>query len=285
MLLGLALLPSCAGVSWTRDPEPLPTTIAILPLQGDADPRLRTLCRALLTSGLQQHGVLVLENDHTDRILAEHGWLLDPDRFDPAEVPAAAACAALGVEALLVGTGFDTTSFNILLLRRHAFGGALVLRRADGSSALRATGSVTHGGGLLLQSGQVLTELRAQGEHGTPREAAALVDAFVDDLLAALPPAESATPPADPTATIAAALSAIHLKATAHGDAMRLLVHGAVPPGTRVWLDLDAPISGVPASERDGAFSVARDVDGAPVAVRLRARDGFGRTASAEVVP
>ncbi|HEX6813602.1 MAG TPA: hypothetical protein VF384_18430 [Planctomycetota bacterium] len=282
-LLACGLLAACAGLEVVRDEWPLPQALALLPLQGEADPRLRTLCRALLRSGLQQYGLRVVETEHTDRILAEYGWLADPEQFAPDRIAVADACAALGVDALLVGTGFDEHRFNLLLLRRHAFAGSLLLRRPDGSAALQASGSATRTGGLLLQSGQVLDELRAQGEHGTPRASAALVDSFVDDLLAALP---APGPAAAATAAMAVALLAVDPGIEQHGDESRLTVRGAVPPGTRVWLDLEPDLAGVPASERQGTFSVARDVDPAriPPRFRLRARDGFGNSASVDVV-
>lgn len=282
--LALALS-ACAGVTLTRDGGPMPRTVAVLPLAGDADPRLRLLCRALLVSGLQQHGLRVAETDHTDRILAEYGWLRDPAAFRPEGMEVGSACAALGVDALAVGTGFDESSFNLLLVRRHSFAGDLELNRADGSRALRVGGSTARTGGFLLQSGQVLSELREQGEHGTPRASVALVDAFVDDVLAALPP-PTAGDGGEPAAAMAVALRAADLRLEAgDGGRARLSVRGTVPPGTRVWLDLDPATNGVPARERDGAFSVARDLDAArPVdVVHLRARDGFGGTAGIEV--
>lgn len=282
----LALLPACAGVSVRSDDRPLPRTVAVLPLQGAADARLRTLCRALLVSGLRQHGLQVVETEHTDRILAEYGWLGDPEVFRPEHVGVDRACHALGVDAVLAGTGFDQRSFNLLLVRRHVFTGEVQLRRVDGSQALQISARAARGGGLLLQSGQILSELRAQGEHGTPREAVALVDALVDDVLAALPPL--ASPPAV-NATGGRMDVALHaadlVLAAGTGSESRLTIRGTVPPGTRVWLDFDSATSGIPASERSGAFSVSLDADPArlPGSVRLRARDGFGNTASVEV--
>ncbi|MBK8978702.1 MAG: hypothetical protein IPM29_22620 [Planctomycetes bacterium] len=284
--LGLALtcgLASCSSVSTTRDERPWPATIAVLPLRGDADPRLLELCRSLLVTRMQQRGLAVVETDHTDRLLAEHGWLADPERFAPGEVAVDAVCAALGVDAVLVGSDLDDRSFNFVLLRRHAFGGTLALRRADGSRALAIDGSASHTGGLLLKSGQVLTELRAQGEHGTPREGAALVDQFVDEVVAVI------GAPADPAPRAVATDPApreVEVTTERRADgAMRVAARGTVPPGTRVWLELPNGAGAVPAQERDGAFAVSHDLpaDGLPRQVGLRARDGLGRTAAREV--
>jgi hypothetical protein len=285
-LLWLLLLTTagCAGASWTADRAALPVTVAVLPFGGDADPRLRALCRTLLGNAMRARGFDVLEEEHIDRLLAEHGWLQDEDRFQPSAVPVDAACRALAVDAVVVGRDFGESSLDLLLLRRHAFSGEVRWLRSDGSTALAIAHTAAENGGFLLRSGQVLNELRARGQHGTPAASAALVDAFVDDITAALPP-----PPHLAMATAPAAVLATDVAIGDHGGQRRVTVTGKVPAGSRVWLDIGSPAGGdratsIPACERDGDYAGACDVpaDG-PQRVRVRVRDGHGRTASSEV--
>jgi hypothetical protein len=51
-------------------------------------------------------------------------------------------------------------------------------------------------GGFLLTSGQVITELRAQGEHGSSMASLALVDELVGDVVETLPHGKAPSPPA-----------------------------------------------------------------------------------------
>src|SRR5690606_13244559 len=128
------LAAACGGVGYRLDDSPPPATVAVLALSGSAPLPLRDAARQLLHARLANLGYRTPEPAWIDRVLSEHGWLRDPAGFtlDAAALPA--VLAALGVDAVLAGDEVDESSFNVLLLRRHAFGAELAVRRADGST-------------------------------------------------------------------------------------------------------------------------------------------------------
>ncbi|HEX5054476.1 MAG TPA: hypothetical protein VFZ65_22040 [Planctomycetota bacterium] len=286
-LLAAVLPAACGGVSHTiRTDVPAPRSIAVLPFGGTADPELREAARSLVQSRLRSQGYQVAEAAWTDRLLSEHGWLHDPVQFDPDALPVGPAIAALGVDALAVGTNFSTSSFNVLILRRQAFGGSVQLRLGDGTTWWSAQHSASTLGGFLLTSGQVFEELRAQGAHGTPMATLALVDEFAGDVAGTVP-AQKGTerPSAGP------ALSAIHMQ---HGPAVagleRIVVEATASPGATVCCDLAPYVEGVPMVAQAGRperFRGSHDLPAGTTigSIAVRARDAFGRETRAEVKP
>ena len=160
---------ACGGVSHSvRTDLPMPVTVAVLPFAGPAAGELRASARQLVHSRLQARGYAAPELAHVDRVLSERGWLADPDRFDAARIEPAAVIGALGVDAVVFGTDVDLSSLNVVLLRRQAVCGRFALVDAQRRELWQADHAAGSFGGFLLTSGQVFTELRAQGEHGTP---------------------------------------------------------------------------------------------------------------------
>lgn len=285
----LLLLPTsaCGGVHHVlRRDVPAPRTVAVLPFAGAADAAVREGTRALLASRLQARGYHVVASGWTDGVLAERGWLRDPADFDPAPLPLPQLVHALGVDAVAIGREFTESSFNVLILRRHSYGGAIALRDAEGRAFWSANHAASVQGGFLLTSGQVFAELRAQGEHGTPMETLALVDEFVTDVVATLP-----ARPRDERGDRAPELMQVRSSRTPRDDGSeRLVVDVRASPGSEVRCDLGPGRVGVPMvalPDQPGLFRGVQDLPAgsAPVSIVVRARNAFGREARTEVTP
>lgn len=283
-LLGLATA-ACGGVSYrvARD-VPQPDHIAVLPFAGEGDLTLREIARGLLLSRLRTRGYHTPETAWVDRVLSEHGWLGDPERFDPTALPIADAIKALGVDAVVIGREVDDSSFNFLLLRRHAVGGVLAITDAAGRTYWSTDHSASRFGGLLITSGQVFEEVRAQGAHATPMATLALIDEFVADVAVTVPARES-TPLAEGPPLIQEARAS--LQALADGGA-RLVVEARSRADAVLRFDIEHNVAGVPMvalPEDPGRHRGERDLPAGATAPRvvLRARDAFGRETAADV--
>jgi len=288
LALGLALLSltACSGVHHTvRSEFPQPATIAVLPLSGGADVGAREATRALLNSRLAARGYRTAELPWVDRVLSERGWLRDPATFPSTKLPIDDVLAALGVDAIVVGDDFDESSFNVLVLRRHSFGGALALQTKRGPywSANHSAGAY---GGFLLTSGQVFSEIRAQGDHGTPMMTLALIDELVDDVVETVPARKNVVDPgAEPKI---AEIST--RRETAPDGGTRLVVESTAQPGCSVWLDVLPTSRGIPMvalPNEPGRYRGTHDVpaNDAVVSIVIRARTPFGRETRREVTP
>lgn len=277
---------ACGGVHHTvRADVPQPRSIAVLPFAGDASPSLRAAARQLLTSRLLTRGYEVPETAWVDRVLSEHGWLRDPERAAPTPqpMPLADVLKALGTDAVAVGTELDESSFNILVLRRQSVGGRVAITDAQGREYWSADHGAATLGGFLLTSGQVFTELRAQGEHGTPMASLALTDEFVADIAGTVPErkvdARGTTPPP--------AIAAIRASRTRGSDGERVVVEAEAPPGTSLRFELAPHLAGVPMAElpgQPGHYRGAQELPpGTAIArVTVRARDAYGRESAQE---
>lgn len=281
-LLWSALAAGCGGVSYTvHDAAPAPASVAVLPFAGEADLRTRDLARALLVARLRARGFAVPGVEVVDQRLAARGWLADPERFSPAVAAPAAMAHELGVDAVIVGTSLGESRFNLLAIRRHAFGGELACDRADGRRYLTCSHTASRFGGFLLMSGQVLAELRAQGQHGTPAQSIALVDEFVEDVAGVLP-APAVSVAAAPALQLGEPLIARSVGATA--AAQRWQVSVEAPAHAMVRIDFEPGPIGVPTAWREGTAVVAVDLpaDQPPTRVRAHAVGRFGETATSE---
>ena len=287
LAMASVLLTACGGVSARVHREvPQPDRVAVLPLAGPAPACLREAMRQLVHSRVRTRGYEAPEPAWVDRVLSEHGWLRDPATFDPKDLPLAAVLQALDVDGIVVGTGFDESRFNILVLRRHAVGGDLTLRVADGRDAWSSSHTTSTLGGFLLTSGQVFTELRAQGEHGSPMASLALADEFTADVLETLPRREK--PRVDRAQPVVRAVVARRLPG--RDGEQRFVVEAEASAGASLRFQLDPFVAGVPmtATARDpqryvGALDVPKDVVLKRIAVQ--ARDAYGREGAAEVRP
>lgn len=282
----LALLAAaCGSVSHRVYADvPAPRTIAVLPFAGPAAPGVCEAARALVHSRLRSRGYLVPELAWVDRVLAERGWLRDPAAFDPAPLPLPEVAAALAVDAVLVATGVHESSFNVVLLRRHAVGGRVALTVRDGRDHWRADHAASTFGGFLLTSGQVFTELAAQGAHRTPMATLALVDEFTADVVGTLPMRDAAPPPAGAPALVGAAVR----REPRPDGSQRVVVTAQCSPGAVLRFDLVPSLLGVPmvaTAQAPDRHEGARELPpGAPVTgIVVHAADAFGRTASTEV--
>src|SRR5262249_10335622 len=131
---------------------------------------------------------------------------------------------------------------NFLLLRRQAVGGVLSITDKEGREYWTADHSATRFGGLLITSGQVFEEVRAQGAHGTPMSTLALIDEFIADVAATVPDRAS-TPLAAERPVIAGAKAA--LQPLADGGA-RLVVDARSRADAVLRFDVDGSTVGVP---------------------------------------
>lgn len=281
------LLAACGGVSArvARD-VPQPDRVAVLPLAGPAPACLREAMRQLVHSRVRTRGYEAPEPAWIDRVLSERGWLRDPARFDPKDLPLAAVLQALDVDGVVVGTAFDESHFNVLVLRRHAISGEFALRVADGRSAWSSAHTTSALGGFLLTSGQVFTELRAQGEHGSPMASLALADEFTADVLETLPRREK--PRVDRSQPVVRGVVARRLPG--RDGEQRIVVEAEASAGASLRFQLDPYVAGVPmvASGGDpqryvGALDVPKGLELKRIAVQ--ARDAYGREGAAEVRP
>jgi len=286
MLLAVVVA-GCGSVSHHVATDlPEPRRIAVLPLAGSAPNSLREGARQLLHSRIQARGYQVPELAWVDQRLAEHGWLRDPAHFEPTVLALPEVLAALDADAVVVGTGLDESSFNWLVLRRHAVHGQFELRNATGGRYWSADHTAGATGGFLLTSGQVITELRAQGEHGSSMASLALVDELVGDVVETLPRGDAANPPAGEPF-----VQQITVRRQPSQDGgERFVVEAAAPAGATVRFQLEPGVDGVPmavsATARErfvGAIDLPAGTN--PQRLVVSARDAFGRKASAEVRP
>ncbi len=285
-LAGLIMLfASCGSViSTIRNDVPVPHTIAVLPFGGAAELPVRDSARLLAQTRLRERGLLPLDCTWVDRILSEHGWLDDPAKFDPSKLPIAEVTTTLGVDALVLGHEFDESRFNLLLIRRHAFGGSLTMRDAAGDAWWSAQHSASNLGGLLLASGQVITEIQAQTAHGTPIATLALVDEFVEDTIATVPMQPTVQPPSAMTE-----LRDLRVERTPNPQGERVLVEVHADPMASVTFDMPpwraVPMVAVPGQTGlfRGAHDLAPGVAAAPLVVV--ARDALGREVRLEARP
>ncbi|MGE3173027.1 MAG: hypothetical protein AB7O97_10420 [Planctomycetota bacterium] len=286
MLLTL-VLPACTGLTYSlHEDVAAPHTLALLPVAGSAGAPTRELARGLLAARLRERGYVLAEPQWVDRALAERGWLDDPDRFDPAAVPVAQVAAELGVDGVLVTEGFDETRWNALVLRRHALAARLRVLLRGGREWWSAEHVVGGTGGFLLQSGQVLTELRALGMHGTSAATIALVDDLLHDVAATLPVDADRADHRGPMAPPQLAELRVQAVAGAPDGEQRLQVSARASAAASVWCDLVPGLQAVPMTGSGERFTAAVDVpSGAALqaAVAVRARGAFGDELRREV--
>lgn len=281
----LCTLGACGSVQHALHPEvAAPHSIAVLPFAGTAELGARDSARLLVHSRLRERGLLPVETAWTDRVLSERGWLTDPATFDPAGLPLAEVQAALGVDAVVFGQGFAESRWNLLLVRRHAFGGSLSIQRADGGVWWSAEHGASNLGGLLLASGQLLTELQAQTNHGTPMATLALLDEFVEDVVATVPLQATKAPHG-----AAPQLRDARWERPTAANGGRLLVEVRADAGSMVRFEVPS-LTGSPMAPVPGQpdlFRGARDLppDTPFAAVTIVARDAFGRETRTEVKP
>jgi hypothetical protein len=287
ILEALLSLPAaaCGGVNHVLRTElATPDTIAVLPFAGTAHGDVRDATRALLHSRLQARGYRMVELSFVDRVLSERGWLRDAAKFDPALLVLPDVIEALGVDAVVVASDFEESSFNLLILRRQSFGGQLALQRRDGCW-WSANHAATVTGGFLLTSGQVFAELNAQGSHGTPMAMLALIDEFTSDVAATIPEHK-----ASERSDSAPELSNVTWKLEpVRPGVQRLVVQAKSTPGAELRFDA-AGGSGVPMAALPGQpdqFRGARELaaDVAVPAIVVCARNAFGHEVRVEGKP
>lgn len=245
----LCLIPlsACSGVTArVASDMPAPRSVAVLPISGSADPAARELARSLLASRLAAQGFQVVEAGYVDRVLSERGWLRDPEAFDIQQVPSGDAVRALGVDAVLRCDGLDAHSFNGLVLRRQSVGGAIHLVGADGREWWQASGTNANNGGFLLQSGQVFTEIRDQAAHGSPMAMVALLDGFVEDVIASVPSQPPPGAPLSPGLPLQLSDAAVERVPMPGSNRLRLRVRATATAGCQLTFDVEGVLSGVP---------------------------------------
>jgi hypothetical protein len=252
----LLALAACSGVSANvASNMPAPRSVAVLPIRGSADPAACELARALLSTRLAAQGFQVVQASYVDRVLSERGWLRDPETLDMQQVPIGEVVQALGVDAVLRCDGLDAHSFNGLVLRRQSVGGALHLVGADGREWWNASGSNANNGGFLLQSGQVFTEIRDQVAHGSPMATVALLDGFVEEVIASIPSQPPPGAPLSPGLPLRLA-DAVAERAPVAGDGrQRLRVQTTATAACRVTFDVEGVLTGVPMTRAAAAAS------------------------------
>ena len=279
----LLVLSACGGVSSHVAKGTAPATVAVLPVGGSADLGARELTRALFAARLGALGFHVVENAYVDRLLTERGWLRDPETFDVKAVPVKDAVLALGVDGVLLTADLDSSSFNMLIYRRQSVSGSVRLLDRNGAEWWSASYTASQTGGLLLKSGQVLSELRAQGAHGTPMATVALVDEFVEDTAATLPQQVPVGPPQGPGVPLVVANVAVERGPSPVPGCERLVVTAESHEAAELDFDVGDKLTSVPMAHQGRSFVGSADVPaGATGAVTVRARSPYGERRSAE---
>jgi hypothetical protein len=282
-LLGLALLPAlcggCSSLVTDRRPEvPAPRVVAVLPFSGEADPATRALLRGFAASRLAEERVLVLEREWVDRVLAEGGYLGDPDDFRFARNEASSICERLGVDAVLAGDmiGYDKTELFVFHSRSLRL--RLQLFARDGRRGWLAHHTVGARGGVALESGQVLTALQHELGYRASRERAALAWRLVEECFAASGGFDGGR--LEPETRPAVARASARLERV--GAREQIVVEAEGSPGAGARFDLGERVRGVPMHEHApgryrGLFERrAGDGLGARPAVRVELRDAYG---------
>lgn len=258
-----------------------PREVAILPFAGEGSAADHELMRAMLRERLAVRYVAVLDNAWVDRVLSEHGWLGDPETFDPSKLPLSAVCEALGTPAVVVGTGFGSSSFDIGLFYRRGVGGKLEWVTAKGKPYFEADYFATTTGGVVLKSGQIFQAILDTFESGTSRGFVALVDEYYDTVLGALPEYPIEGRPERPRANLEVAkIAAID------GDLFHVVAKGT--PGLAVTFDVTPELVRVPASElRPGEYHASVRIPQGKLSgnVQARARDPLGREVALPAAP
>ncbi len=281
----MVVFAACGSVNYRVNASvDAPRTVAVLPIRGAAPSGLRDVTRQLLHSRLQARGYRLPELAWVDRVLSEHDWLRDPERFTSNPTALAAVIAALQVDALLITDELDESSFNVILLRRHAVNGSARIHDAEGREYWSAGHGASNFGGFLLTSGQVFAELRAQGEHGTAMASLALADEFVADIVGTIPLREAAPLRAEPPRITH--LTAARTPRTDGSE--RILVRAHATTGATLRFELAPHTSGVPMVQEPGhaeRYQGEHDIPFGTAVQRVvvRARDAFGRETASEI--
>jgi hypothetical protein len=282
LAISLAALGSCSSLVTHRRPEvPSPRTVAVLPFAGEADPATRALLRGFAASRLAEERVLVLEREWVDRVLAEGGYLGDPDAFRFVQNEASAICARLGVDAVLAGdmVGYDKTE--LFVFHSRALRARFQLFARDGRRAWMAQHDVGSSGGVALESGQVLTALQRELGHHASRERAALAWRLVEEAFAGSGGFDGGMLQPETRPQVAS----VRVRVERNDRREWVVVEAEGSPGASARFDLGERVRGVPMFEPApgryrGIFERLREdgLDEQP-AVRVELRDAFGHTA------
>ena len=128
----------------------------------------------------------------------------------------------------------------------------------------------------------MLSELRAQGEHGTPMATVALVDEFVEDVAATLPQQNPAGPPSGPGMPLVLANVAVE-RGPSPVPGCERLVTAQSDEAAELQFDAGERLKGMPMAHLGKSFKGAADVPaGAAVPVTVRARSPYGERRTAE---
>jgi hypothetical protein len=280
--IALSLLASCAGVSHRLDARvAAPHSIAVLPVEGAASLAERELARGLLVARLREHGFVVVESLHVDRVLSETGRMTDPDAFGADLGAIAAIATSIGVDAVLHVASFDESNWNAIALRRHAISASLQIVTKDGAEWWSARHSVGEFGGFALKSGQVITELLAQGAHGTSAASLGKIDTLVEDVAAVLPTDSDRAEHAEVAAAPPAREGRVESAAAASGR-VRTVVEVRCEEGLLLVVDI-GPLQGVPMAGAGGIYRAAVELPQGEARVIVRSRNGQGGEASSTI--
>ena len=281
-LLALLSLASCGSLHSKLDSRiAAPREVAILPFAGDGSLQDRELMRTMLKERLAVRYIAVLDTAWVDRVLSEHGWLGDPEAFDPKKLPLPAVCEALGTPAVIVGTDFGSSSFDIGLFYRRGVGGKLEWLTAKGNPYFEAEYFATTTGGVILKSGQIFQAILDTFESGTSRGFVALVEEYYDTVLGALPDYPVEGRPDRPRAMLESARIA-----AMDGDLFHVVAKGS--PGLVVTFDVTPELARVPTFEvRPGEYETSVRIAQGKLSGNIiaHARDSLGREVSLPAAP
>ncbi len=131
--------------------------VAVLPIEGALADRAKSTIRRHLGSFLQDRGYATLDADLLDSRLTREGLKPWEPRWLPADDRIAAIGLEIGVDAILVGHGFDESNLSAVFFFDRSFSGRIrILSAKTGRTLWSAEASEGHTGGLLLQSGQAI---------------------------------------------------------------------------------------------------------------------------------
>ncbi len=282
ILLILPLLQGCGVTARLNERVPPPRRIAVLPMAGEAAAKDRALIRSMLGQSLLVRNVSVVENAYVDRVLSEEGWMTDPGRFDPFLIPPAEVCRALGVEGIIIGTGFETEDREYFLYFRRGLQGRLMWWSGEGRLYWEADHCATRSGGVLIGSDQIITTISEHVENGTSLAFVEVVEEYLDEVLATLPEfdPEGLPRPVPPAIT---GIEVERIEEAAGEEGKRIRVTAKATAGSLVTFDLIPGPKNIPTIEVDpgrytGIYArLPGDGVQADSKVRVRARSPDGR--------
>ncbi|MFN0206147.1 MAG: hypothetical protein ACKVS6_07515 [Planctomycetota bacterium] len=165
-----------------------PATIAVLPIDGSLPPRSSTILRNLMGAFLTERQYSKLDDEFVDAELARSGYSPWNGRWLPGDAELAAFGRSVGVDALVVISGFEDKGFSAAVFYRRGLTGTVRwLDTRNARTLWSADLSASRSGGLLLESGQALKAVSQTVQAGSEESFFRLAASVSRELAEAVP--------------------------------------------------------------------------------------------------